>query len=287
MPFPLARSANNIITEVQRWQYFLRVKRGITIVGTIDGGFGSLTEQATKVFQAQNGLAETGKVDAATLAAAEPFGYTIQPNNFYAKMKEKGFPPEPAGLESPTNPARNAALTCFKFKQLAKPLRPDPDGIVITSSCNGAIADWETNFITRVAVPQLAHLPTFSSGFMRVHTLVAPRLTALFEAWAAADLMRLFLTYEGAFVARYIRDGSPSAGAHGIKQSKDVGDLSNHAFGSAFDVNATWNMRGKSSAPPGEKGCIFELVEIANGLGWFWGGHFSTEDGMHFEFADF
>jgi len=82
MPFPLARSANNIITEVQRWQYFLRVKRGITIVGTIDGGFGSLTEQATKVFQAQNGLAETGKVDAATLAAAEPFGYTISPTTF-------------------------------------------------------------------------------------------------------------------------------------------------------------------------------------------------------------
>jgi hypothetical protein len=202
-------------------------------------------------------------------------------------MKEEGFPPEPAGLESPTNRARNAALTCFKFKQLAKPLRPDPDGIVITSSCNGAIADWETNFITRVAVPQLAHLPTLSSGFMRVHTLVAPRLTALFEAWAAADLMHLFLTYEGAFVARYIRDGSPSDGAHGIKQSKDVGDLSNHAFGSAFDINATWNKRGKSSAPPGEKGCVFELVEIANGLGWFWGGHFSTEDGMHFEFADF
>ena len=45
MPFLLARSANNIITEVQRWQYFLRVKRGITIVGTIDGY--ETDEQAT------------------------------------------------------------------------------------------------------------------------------------------------------------------------------------------------------------------------------------------------
>src|SRR5215217_8758350 len=92
MPFPLARSANNIITEVQRWQYFLRVKRGITIVGTIDGGFGSLTEQATKVFQAQNGLAETGKVDAATLAAAEPFGYTIQPKQLLRQDEGEGIP---------------------------------------------------------------------------------------------------------------------------------------------------------------------------------------------------
>ena len=70
--------------------------------------------------------------------------------------------------------------------------------------------------------------------FMRVHTLVAPRLTALFEAWAAADLMHLFADLRG-HVRRALRsgDGSPSAGAHGIKQSKDVGDLSNHAFGRA------------------------------------------------------
>jgi hypothetical protein len=51
MPFLLARNANNIITEVQRWQYFLLVKRGIGAVGAVDGGFGSLTEQATKLFR--------------------------------------------------------------------------------------------------------------------------------------------------------------------------------------------------------------------------------------------
>jgi hypothetical protein len=284
MPFLLARNANNIITEVQRWQYFLLVKRGIGAVGAVDGGFGSLTEQATKLFQIQNTIPTTGKLDARTLEAAQALGYTVQPNDFYEKMKR---PKKPTDLTSPTNAARNRALTCFKFKQLAKQFRADPDGIVITGSCDGSVSDWESKFITKIAVPGLAHLPTFKSGFMRVHSVVAPKLTALFEAWARADLMHLFLTYEGAFVARYIRGGSPSNGAHGIKHSNNVTSLSNHAFGSAFDVNASLNPRGHASASPGERGCVFELVKIANGIGWYWGGHFSTEDGMHFEFADF
>ena len=284
MPFLLARGANNIVTEVQRWQYFLLVKRGIGAVGAVDGGFGSLTEQATKLFQIQSLIPATGKLDVRTLEAAQALGYTVQPDDYYDKMKT---PKEPAGLASPTNAARNAALTCFKFKQLARPFRSDPDGIVITGSCDGSVSDWESKFITKVPVPGLAHLPTFKSGFMRVHTVVAPRLTALFDGWANADLMHLFLTYEGAFVARYIRGDSPSDGAHGIKQSRNVTNLSNHAFGSAFDVNATWNPRGHPSAEPGRKGCVYELVKIANGIGWYWGGHFSTEDGMHFEFADF
>ena len=226
-------------------------------------------------------------MDAATLTAAEGLGYAVKPNNFYTAMKGKGFPPEPKTLESPDNATRNGALTCFKFKQLAKPFRGDPDGIVITSSCDDTIPDWETKFITKVAVPQLAHLPTFKSGFMRVHTVVAPKLTALFKAWEEADLMHLFLTFEGAFVARYIRNDSPSAGPHDIKKSTAVSNLSNHAFGSAFDINATWNMRKDPPALPGAKGCVYELVEIANTIGWYWGGHFSTVDGMHFEFADF
>jgi len=36
----------------------------------------------------------------------------------------------------------------------------------------------------------------------------------------------------------------------------------------------------------GARGSVRELVQIANGLGFFWGGHFSgTPDGMHFELA--
>jgi hypothetical protein len=35
----------------------------------------------------------------------------------------------------------------------------------------------------------------------------------------------------------------------------------------------------------GEHGCLLELVPIANEHGFYWGGHFSRKDGMHFEIA--
>ena len=47
-----------------------------------------------------------------------------------------------------------------------------------------------------------------------------------------------------------------------------------------------YHQRGKQGEVPaqvGERGCIRELVEIANAHGWFWGGHFSRQDAMHFE----
>ena len=35
----------------------------------------------------------------------------------------------------------------------------------------------------------------------------------------------------------------------------------------------------------GEKGCVRELVPIAHDHGFYWGGHFTRQDGMHFEVA--
>jgi hypothetical protein len=35
----------------------------------------------------------------------------------------------------------------------------------------------------------------------------------------------------------------------------------------------------------GQKGSVRELVQIANNNGFYWGGHFSRKDGMHFEIA--
>ncbi|MBP0649891.1 M15 family metallopeptidase, partial [Mycobacterium tuberculosis] len=54
----------------------------------------------------------------------------------------------------------------------------------------------------------------------------------------------------------------------------------------AFDINAEWNPLGVEPAAMGAKGCVRELVPIANRFGFYWGGHFSTRaDGMHFEVA--
>jgi hypothetical protein len=67
---------------------------------------------------------------------------------------------------------------------------------------------------------------------------------------------------------------------------KDFSKLSNHAFGSAFDINAKWNPLGHTPALVGKEGAVRKLVPIANDYGFYWGGHFtSRKDGMHFEVA--
>ena len=62
--------------------------------------------------------------------------------------------------------------------------------------------------------------------------------------------------------------------------------LSNHSFGSAFDINEGFNGFGTRPALVGERGSVRKLVTIANAQGFFWGGHFPKRpDGMHFEIA--
>jgi hypothetical protein len=62
--------------------------------------------------------------------------------------------------------------------------------------------------------------------------------------------------------------------------------LSNHAFGTAFDINADQNSLGARPALVGQRGSTRELVPLANKWGFYWGGHFgSRPDGMHFEIA--
>ena len=46
-----------------------------------------------------------------------------------------------------------------------------------------------------------------------------------------------------------------------------------------------WNGLGARPALVGQKGCVRELVEIANRNGFYWGGHFTRLDGMHWEVA--
>lgn len=97
------------------------------------------------------------------------------------------------------------------------------------------------------------------------------------------------MTYEGCYVPRYKRglDPLPPLGGHGVKKSTDAdgSKLSNHSFGSAFDINAGDNGFGEPAAICGKRGATRELVEAANSLGIYWGGHFSTTDGMHFEIS--
>jgi hypothetical protein len=291
MPFLLSRNGANVAAEVERWQYFL-IKQGVPIVGGIDGSFGSLTEQATVAFQTKVGVDRTGALDAKTLQAAGSAGYVIVPDDHYSKLDKPSFPPKPTGLQSPSNGDRNKAFTCFSFTQRRLVERPadNKEEIIIGASCDGSLPDWENAQIARIQVPQLIHVPGTTNGFIRVHRLLQDKVLALFAAWEAANVAHLIIHFSGSFVPRYKRGKQPPGpGPQAAKLSRNVDKLSNHSFGSAFDLNDKQNEQPAPPARVKEKGTVKELVPIANSLGWFWGGHFSagSVDGMHFEYADF
>ncbi|MEP9396675.1 M15 family metallopeptidase [Mesorhizobium sp. KR2-14] len=282
MIFTLSRGGENVIAEVQRWQYFL-LRIGVTQVGGIDGDFGPKTETGTKIFQVQAGLTATGKVNEETLLKARELGYKILPDDYYHKRSTIEFPKKPIDLESPSNSSRNHTFTCFNFMQLPRASRPDAEAIVIRGSCDGSLPDWTTGKITQIDVPQLKFAKGHT-GKVVCHKLAAPLIKRLFEAWEAADLLHLIMSYEGCFVPRYKRNqATPDAHGHSEKKSSDVSALSNHSFGSAFDINFIDNQLGHVPALCGHRGSTRELVELANHDGFFWGGHFSKKDGMHFE----
>lgn len=284
MPFQLSRGGANVPAEVQRWQYFLR-RQGIAQVGAIDADFGLNTETGTKFFQISHGISATGKVNERTLEKAVELGYTIVPDDYYAKRAGPAFPKAPTNLSTPSNASRNAAFTCFRFLQRPLAQRADEEAIVQKGSCDGSEPDWVASHIINIDMPQLKFARGFT-GRVRCHALAAPVLTALFERWERDDLLHLIISYEGCFVPRYKRDQAPPGnGGHGLKRSSDVNALSNHSFGSAFDINFVDNQFRKVPAFCGRRGSTRELVASANALGVFWGGHFGALDGMHFEIA--
>lgn len=285
MPFRLTKGGANVPAEVQRWQYFL-LKQEIPQVGVIDSGFGNKTEEATKIFQLKHGLPTNGKVDDRTLTKAEELGYTILPDDYYEERAGANFPRPPRNLESPDNRTRNRDFTCFKFIQRPLNQRPDAEAIVQKGTCDGRERDWVAAHIVEFDMPQLKFARGYRGRF-GCHAKAADKFRALFAKWEVEDLLHLIISYEGCFVPRYKRNKAPpGSGGHGERKSSDVGELSNHSFGSAFDINFTDNQLGAVPAMCGRRGSVRELVAAANSLGIFWGGHFgSPKDGMHFEIS--
>lgn len=143
---------------------------------------------------------------------------------------------------------------------------PRPDGSI---KIHG---DWANKNIIKVHIPQLEGIEGApDNGAVYFHRLGAEQLKALFEEWDAEGLIDRVITWAGSFVPRMIRGSKTS--------------LSNHAFGTAFDINAAWNGLGRTPTPVGKEGSVLELVEIAHKHGFYWGGNFSRKDGMHFELA--
>lgn len=249
--------------EVARWQLFLIGQKCLRNVA--DGAFGPITEQATRAFQRGHGLTADGIVGPKTLGTALVVGYDA---GFVDKVDAETNPVlvGTAAIKPATISARERMFGCFEFEP--SPTAQNPE-------CIAVLDDWEQQNITTVNLPQLKGVPVFgrpSSGRMRFHRRAEDQLKALWAAWEQAGLLHLVLSYDGSYNPRFIR---------GSRET-----LSNHAFGSAFDLNAQWNALGSVPALEGREGSLRELIAIANELGFSWGGHYRNRpDGMHFEVA--
>lgn len=158
-----------------------------------------------------------------------------------------------------THAERCARFGKFKFTPAPKP--DNPERIIVDPA-------WTAAHIVTVQLPQLGRR-------VQIHRDVADEFLGLFQSWEDAGLDHLVVTFNGGWVARYKR-GHAGGDDH---------DLSNHSWGTAFDINAQWNGLGNTPASVGEQGSVRPLVAIANARGWAWGGHWAKPDGMHFEWT--
>lgn len=241
--------------DVKKWQYFL-VGQGYAKV-IADGDFGPITHAATKEFQKKHKLTVDGVVGTFTYSKAGMLGFELVKN---PPSASKGTDwPAPPDFKSLRQADLKRIFGAFQYT-----IKPNGSGIKITDN-------WEKENLVYITVPALKPLPPYKTEKLRVHKKIAHQFQKLFKDWEKAGLLHLLKTYEGSYNPRLIR-GSADA-------------LSTHSFGIAIDFNAKWNGLGVIPAKAGEEGSVRELVQIANKNGFYWGGHFTRKDGMHFEVA--
>lgn len=244
---------------VERWQHFL-LGQGLLRKG-VDAVFGPDTEQATREFQKRNVLEQDGAVGPLTYAAALHAGFDPGFSDPLGGTSGTDWPPRPVFQPLVSNADRAQHFGEFRYERVS----PDADDIRIVDG-------WEAEHIVVVELPDVGGLAGSPADHrIRIHRRAADQLRALFDGWREAGLLPLLRSWEGSFVPRFVR-GSKTT-------------LSNHAWGTAFDVNAPWNQRGTVPALRSRDGSVRELVPLANDFGFYWGGHFTRRDGMHFEVA--
>lgn len=247
-------------SDVRSWQTFLLGMELLTGSG-VDGVFGPRSEEATKAFQRKQKLAADGMVGPQTYAAAIRLGFDPGFTDPLGGTSGPDWPPPPNFRPLISNLERQQVFGRFEYKRRSA----GSDEIVIQG-------DWEAEQIAAITVPQLRGVKGApASGRIRVHRLVREQVKALFQAWEDDGLLPLVRTWEGSFYPRFVRGSSVT--------------LSNHSWGTAFDINYQWNMLGRMPALRGQPGSVRELAPRANQFGFYWGGHFSRHDGMHFEVA--
>lgn len=185
--------------------------------------------------------------------------------------RPNGPPPLPLSEHPRPLTYQQRVHTFGRFAFTHDPLEGNPEHVEIEHA-------WRRDNIVSVTVPQLA------GRRVPVNRHVAAQFLRLWAAWEAAGLRDRVLTFDGAFASRFKRF---SGTLHERLQKSRLASgesLSNHCFGTAFDINARWNRLGAEPAALGEHGCVLELVPLAEEFGFAWGGYFrSRKDPMHFE----
>lgn len=172
--------------------------------------------------------------------------------------------PAPPGLELlASNAARQKIFGNFAY--ITKPIPGNPENILITDN-------WQRDNIVAAIIPQLLCVSAAPhDGRIWFNKNAVSQMTTLWAAWEKAGLLDRVLTWGGSFVPRFVRGSTTQ--------------LSNHSFGTAFDINMAFNGLSVEPARIRQNGSVRELVSIAKSNGFYWGGHFQRRDRMHFEIA--
>lgn len=246
---------------VGHWQSFLR---GLGLyLAKVDNDFGGLTFTATKDFQRKYKLKPIdGVVGTGTYGKAMMLGFDIGLVDIEDGKNSIHYPPKPNFSPLVTQKQREDLFGKFEYK--VTPTATNPEKITL-------IGNWRAENIVKVNLPALSKATGGKYTSMYWHKDVEHQLAEFFDQLEQEKLHTRILSYAGAFYPRFVRGSRKH--------------LSNHSWGTAFDINVPYNGLNRQPALVGQKGCVRELVEIANEHGFYWGGHFTRPDGMHFEIA--
>jgi hypothetical protein len=247
--------------DVLAWELFLRGQGYYWVEA--DGKFDEETAQATRNWQKSQELDNSGNVDIRTYGKAQLLGFNPGFEDDSVDESGPNWPPKP-DFPSLNFQVRASLFGQFAFKPAGVP--DNPEAIIITDG-------WEKKNISRIDIPVLDALDKhLGDDRFQFNIKCADQIQNFFKAVGDAGLANRILTWGGSWVPRYVRGSRVN--------------LSNHSWGTAFDINVAWN--GLNVVPPlkGQKGSVRELVPIAHQFGLYWGGFFEKRvDAMHFEIA--
>ncbi len=253
---------------VEQWQYFL-IGEEFYLVDA-HGNFDEKTELATRQFQTMSGLKADGVVGPGTLAKAKEYGYTPEEVQNSTEPIRESVSDDMNSYDWPPVPDFRT-LSAEKTEEYFGKIEYTPLGNGSIQITNG----WDKKHIKSIYISQLNKINQawgHDKGNILFHEKGARQMKALWDAWEKEGLLGYVTDWCCSYGPRFIRGSSVR--------------LSNHAYGTAFDINIRTNALGKMPPIVGEKGSVRLLVPLANKFGFFWGGHYrNRKDGMHFELA--